>query len=360
MLKVHPSQLKAGCLLVSDVVGKTMNPIIPKDTVIKPLHMKVLNHFLINEIEVAPTLVNGEPFQPKKEEKIESSVQKKQTFLGYYVKSIKETKHLFSNWKNRLPIDIVQVRNHLLPLLEIAESVPSLIFTTQHYVEVEDYYYHHSVSTALIAALIAKKLNYSRGDQIQIALAAYLSDCGMAHIDDELLFKKASLTLDEYKQIKRHPIVSYRLVESLSSLKYEAKIAILQHHERLDGSGYPFGLSDKVHPYAKIIAVSDMFHAMTSERIYKTKQSPFKVLEEMRSQQLQKLDIGSVDALVQGLTSFSIGTKVQLSDRRIGEIVFIDDKNPTRPIVRLEKSNAIISLIDHLNLHIDEIVSEAN
>jgi HD-GYP domain-containing protein (c-di-GMP phosphodiesterase class II) len=360
MVKVHPSQLKAGCLLVSDVMGKTLNPIIPKDTVIKPIHIKVLSHFLINEIEVAPTLVNGEPFQPTKYGKVESSVEQKQLFLNHYVKSIKETKLLFSNWKNRIPIDIVQVRNHLIPLLEVSEMVPSLIFRTNHYVEVEDYYFHHSVSTSLIAAFIAKKLNYSRGDQIQIALAAYLSDCGMAHIDDELLFKKASLTLDEYKQIKRHPIVSYRLVESLSSLKYDSKMAILQHHERLDGSGYPFGLSDKIHPYAKIIAVSDMFHAMTSERLYKTKQSPFKVLEEMKSQQLQKLDISSVDALVQGLTSFSIGTKVKLSDRRIGEIVFIDDKNPTRPIVRLEHNNSIVPLMDHLNLYIDEIVSEAN
>ena len=88
---------------------------------------------------------------------------------------------------------------------------------------------------------------------------------------------------------------------------------------------YSLGLTgDKIHKYARIIAISDMYHAMTSERLYKEKQSPFKVIEEIEQDQFSKLDPEIVRSFIRNLANFSIGTKVRLSNKKNAEIVFID------------------------------------
>jgi HD-GYP domain-containing protein (c-di-GMP phosphodiesterase class II) len=355
-MRVHPNQLVPGCVVLKDVMGKSINPIIPRGTVLNPIHIKVLHYFLIDEVEVRPTLSNGERFEPSKDKENESYAIN--PFIKQYKDSLNNTKNLFEAWKNRVPVDIVKVRSLLLPLLGQLEAYPEVIFSLHIYGEKDDYLYHHALTTSLLSGLIAKKLNISAGERIQVALAAFLSNIGMLFIDDALMKKEGNLTKEEYAKIQKHPVLSYRLVEKISMLKYETKIAILQHHERIDGSGYPFGLpGSKIHIYAKIIAVCDMYIAMTSDRFHKSKQSPFKVIEEMLNVQFGKLDLDVVKALVSILTSFSIGTKVILSNGQVGEIVFIDDKNPTRPIVKINGEESILSLMDHPNMYISQVLT---
>ncbi|WP_194841394.1 HD-GYP domain-containing protein [Salinibacillus xinjiangensis] len=358
-MRVEPNQLKPGCVVMKNVVGKTMKPILPKDTVIKPIHINVLKHFQIKEIEVANTFEDGEEFKPElmEQQNVDENQPPQTSFIEEYETCVLETKQMFKLWQERSPIDYTRIRELLIPIVLKAEGNPKIIFSLHHLVEKEDYFYHHFVAKALISAFLAQKLNYSQGERIQIALAAYLSDVGMAYLDEQLLYKNARLTEDEFKQVKNHPVYSYRKVENIKALKYDAKIAILQHHERLDGSGYPLGLKQpQIHLYSKIIAVSDVFHAITSERLYKQKQSPFKVAEDIQIDQAGKLDFEVVNKLVQSLSSFSNGTRVRLSDGREGEIVFMDKKEPTRPIVRLGHNDEMMVLKQNPQLHIEDIL----
>ncbi len=356
---VHPKQLKTGCLLLSDVMGKTIHPIVPKETVIQPIHIKVLNQFQIKEVDVAPKLATGEVFDPNavSEEQENDTIGKMQHFLTLYNDCIDKTKKLFDRLRNRVPLNIFEIREYLLPLLKESEHMPEIIFQLHRYVKVEDYPFHQSIDIAIVSEIIAKKMNFSQGDQIQIALAAYLSNCGLANIEEDVIFKKGAFTEDEYNEIKKHPIHSYRMIESISMLKYEAKIAVLQHHERLDGSGYPFGLkANKIHQYSKIIAVSEAFIAMTSDRTYREKRSHYQVLEELLTDSFGKLDMEVIHTLARSLSSFSVGTKVKLSNGNIGEIVYVDEKNLTRPIVRLSENDSIIVLKDNKEVYIEQIL----
>lgn len=96
----------------------------------------------------------------------------------------------------------------------------------------------------------------------------------------KIINKRESLTADDYKEIHAHPIFSYKMIKDSSIIKDSVKVAVLEHHGRLDGTGYPKRLKTKpMNLFSKIIAVADVFHAMTSERAYRKKQSPFKVLE---------------------------------------------------------------------------------
>ena len=357
-MQVLLKQVKPGCILMKDVMGKSPHPIMPRNTVLEPLHIKVLSQFRVSEVEVAKQLANGEPFIPEENEmETLEMMDDLQLFFQHFNNSLKETKKLHENIKKRIPIDIVKIRSYLLPLLGELEKVQDVIFTLPQYVEEQDYPYYQAVSTAILSALIAKKMNYEHGEQIQIGIASYLSNSGMALIDEKIINKEGPLTAEEFNEIKKHPVYSYRLVEKLSMLKFEAKIGILQHHERLNGTGYPFGLSaEKIHPYARILAVSEMFIAMTADRSYKKAQIPYKVLEEIYNYEIGKLDIEVIHTLVNSLISFSVGTKVVLSNGDVGEIVFMDDRNPTRPMVRLDEDQSIIVLKDHKDIYIEKVL----
>ena len=101
-------------------------------------------------------------------------------------------------------------------------------------------------------------------------------------------------------EIKKHTIYSFQMIKDSSFLKPEMKLAIFQHHERLDGSGYPKGekMGKYFNVYSQIIAVADVYHAMTSERIYRAKSSIFKVLEMIREEEFGKYNIEVVNALI--------------------------------------------------------------
>jgi len=364
-MRVHPSQLVPGCMVLKDVMGKTNHPIIEKNTVIKPIHMTVLHKFLVQEIEVGPKLASGEVFAPEEYiEEDEESDDKKDlpkeitSFANQYLDAVQAYKDMFKNWQAGSSIDITKVRSTIVPLIQLALKDKSQVFRLHHYSTKENYFYHHSIAVGLLSSIIANQMNYSHGEIIQIGLTGFLSDAGMSKVEERILRKTGPLTAHEFEEVKKHPTYSYRLLEKIPVLKNEVRLGVLQHHERRDGSGYPIGLKeDKLYPYGKIVAVSDMYHAMTSERLYKTKKSPFKVVEEMMQDQFGKFDHKVVQAFVDSMTNFTTGTKVKLSNNQEGEIVFIESKTPTRPMVRLYHNDEIIHLKNYRDIFIEEIVT---
>lgn len=215
------------------------------------------------------------------------------------------------------------VRKFFVPLLTKALSQPKDIFLLNHYSTKQEYLYHHPVSVGVISGFLAKKLNLNKGEVIQIALAGCLSDVGMAKVDKAILEKKGSLTTEEFKEIKNHPLNSYKMLQKSPILKEHVLIAVLQHHERLNGSGYPLKKSgDKIHMYSRIIAVADVYHAMVSERNFRLKQSPYRVLEMIRQDDFGKFDITVLQALTAGIIQFSIGSEVKLSNGFVGTVVY--------------------------------------
>ncbi|UOQ44733.1 HD-GYP domain-containing protein [Halobacillus salinarum] len=364
MMRIHPSQLVPGCILTKEVMGKTKRPIIPKNTVIHSTHIHVLHKFNVSSVEVANKLTNGSAFTPEKNPEIpeEKVVEPEETvdsasFQDQYLEAVEQYKKWFRNWQSGAPIDINAVRTVMVPLLEQAVDLDREIFSLHHSSSAKEYPYHHSVAMGAISAYLASKMGYNYGEWIQIGLAGLLSDCGMAKIDKSLLLKEDSLTEAEFEEIKKHAAYSYRLVESIPSLSTNVKLAILQHHERLDGSGYPLGLQkEKLHSFGQLIALSDIYHAMTSERIYRQKQSPFKVLEELLQEQFGRYDHTMIQLLVKEMANLSTGSQVVLSNGQRAEVLFVESAHPTRPMVRTADDEEIILLKERIDLHIEEIV----
>ncbi|HHY74945.1 MAG TPA: HD-GYP domain-containing protein [Bacillus bacterium] len=360
-MRVNPNQVTEGCMVSEDVFSLTQIPIVPKNTVLTSKNLEFIKAFLIQDIQIESTLVTGEPFKPSQviqEEVVQKKVEAaQQGLVELYLKAVQGYKKLFLGWQSGIAVDMPSVRGIVVPVIEKALETPREIFSLHHYCIAEDYLYHHAITVAALSALLAKNLNFTKGDCIQIGLAGAMIDCGMAKIPPKIFNKKGYLTREEYDEVKKHPIYSYILLKDIKFLKEEVKKAVYQHHERIDGSGYPNGVnSDYIYPYERIISVADVYHAMTSERNYHSKQSPFKVLESILQDQFGKFDVRVVQALTTIMTNFSSGTKVRLSNSETGEIVFIEQKYPTRPMVRLDATGEIIQLIKHRDLYIEEIL----
>lgn len=148
------------------------------------------------------------------------------------------------------------------------------------------------------------------------------------------------------------------MIETLPAMKEEMKLAIYQHHERLDGSGYVEGLKlGKISNFSQIIAIADTFHAMTSERVYRSKESPFKVIEMIKESEFGKFDIKIVQALVDLVAGLPIGTTIELSNLEVGEIMFSNSYTPTRPLIKLINTGEIIDLSKQRNLYITQVIN---
>ncbi|MFD6207462.1 HD-GYP domain-containing protein [Peribacillus sp. NPDC060253] len=278
-------------------------------------------------------------------------------FTDLYLKSVQTYKRLFKNWQAGSRVEVAMIRLIVIPLVDKALEEPGNILMLHHYCNKEDYLFHHAISIGLIGAYIASKMKCNRADVYQVAIGGCLADCGMAKLPPRLLTKTESLTVEDYEEIHNHPIFSYKMIKGSSIIKDSVKTAILEHHGRLDGTGYPKSLKTKpMSLFSKIIAVADVFHAMTSERTYRKKQSPFKVLEMILHDDFGKFDIEVVKTLLSSFANFSIGSRVKLNNGFIAEIIFIDASSQTRPVIKIKDSDQIINLGINRELYIEEIL----
>lgn len=362
---VKTSKLVPKAVLLEDIVAKSGRTIIPENTILTKKHIKILQYFLIDEVNVSTELADGKRFIPKERETLltptspSTSIEGElfqESFHEHYQRVVEKYQEMFKQWQSGFPIDIATVREIFLPLLDRLDEVEDELYLLNQLSIEENYIYHHAVSVGLLAAQVAKAMEYDKGEQIQVGLAGLLSDSGMSKINPTIFSAKRALMYQERRDVEQHPTYSYRLIEEIPTLTKEAKLGILQHHERNDRSGYPLGIGrDKIHPYAQIIAICDVYHAMTCERFYQKKSSPFVVLEEILNFKYTKFDEGIVSNFVRGIFPLQVHSTVQLTNGKVGQIVFLDPEKPTRPIVKLANEDFFI-LEQYPEIYIEKIL----
>ncbi|MCL6557897.1 MAG: HD-GYP domain-containing protein [Firmicutes bacterium] len=159
----------------------------------------------------------------------------------------------------------------------------------------------HSQNVAEYALAIAKEMGLSVSQRETIYFAGLLHDVGKIGISEQPLRKPGKLTPQEWEEIKRHPVLSYRILRDIPELE-EIAIITLYHHERWDGGGYPYGVSGENIPLgARILCVADSFDAMVSERVYKQAMSPEAAIRELRACGGGQFDPGVVEAFIRYL-----------------------------------------------------------
>lgn len=204
----------------------------------------------------------------------------------------------------------------------------------------DDYTFQHSLNVAIYSLTIGNKLNFTAKQLSELGTGAILHDIGKVFIDREILQKPSRLTDEEYEIIKTHTQLGFNYLRKQNDLSTVIAHCAFQHHERLDGSGYPRGLAESdIHPFAKVIAIADVFDAMTSNRSYRDALLPHEALEVLYAGAVKKFDKKMVEAFRKSITIYPNGLSVQLSDGKVGVVVRQNKHLNERPVVRILKEN---------------------
>lgn len=266
----------------------------------------------------------------------------RQKFMQGYEETIKVLTQAFQSVRyfNEVPLD--QMR-------ELAnDSVSSMVNSVgvmNHLQMVhrrDDYTFHHSVNVSVIAGVLGKWIGYQGSELQDIILTGLLHDIGKAKISLEVLNKPEKLLAEELRLMQTHAALGYKLLRNIPELSNEVMVGVLEHHERMDGSGYPLKLNgERIHPYAKIIAVADVYDAMTSDRVYRAKVTPFFVLEMMAQKMFDEYDPSVCSVFLRNVRDCFVGSIVQLSDGRQAEIISAGQYIFARPAVRTDDGEFI-------------------
>lgn len=207
--------------------------------------------------------------------------------------------------------------------------------------QVNDSTYAHSLNVAIISRIIGKWLHFSNEELDTLTLAGLLHDIGKTKIPDEVLNKDGKLTDEEFQMIRNHPKYGYDILKS-QPLNSHIKKAALMHHERFDGSGYPMGLTmEEIDDYALIIAIADVYDAMTAARSYRAPLCPFEVIAEFEKDGLQKYKPKYILTFLENIANAYQNNRVMLSDGTSARIVLLNHRRLSKPLVQLDDGACI-------------------
>jgi HD-GYP domain-containing protein (c-di-GMP phosphodiesterase class II) len=184
--------------------------------------------------------------------------------------------------------------------------------------------------------------------------AGLLHDIGKLLIPKHIISKPSKLTEDEFEEIKMHSIKGYQALKDLN-LDVRVKYVALMHHEKCDGSGYPNGFkANQIEGFSKIVAIADVYDAMTSNRTYRQAICPFDVVENFERDGFLKYDPGYLMIFLERIVQSYLHNVVRLSDGREGEVVMINKLSLSRPVVRC--GNTFIDLSKEPKLSIESVL----
>ncbi len=195
--------------------------------------------------------------------------------------------------------------------------------------------YHHSVNVTILAIAIGVKLGLTSRQLSDLGVSALLHDVGKLMIPPSVLRKPGKLTSSEYELVKTHTTHGFRLLSGRLDVPSYAAVVAYEHHERLNGEGYPRGIREEQHLYSRIVAVSDVYEALTANRVYRSGYLPHHALEFILGGSAAGFDTSVVEAFIRCVALYPIGTTVRLQSGETGVVVASRPEQPQRPVIRI-------------------------
>jgi HD-GYP domain-containing protein (c-di-GMP phosphodiesterase class II) len=350
-------QLAEGMVLEQDIFGPESNraPLLTKDTILTRRQIDMLKHQGVldayvrgrNTQELIKLPLPRSVLQPQlRDEALQNLTdlfrffrqgeQDKQRVLGL----LKQTDTLV---------------DQLLICLQMDNNARVHIADLKSY---NEYTYHHSLSVAVLAIAIGQALELNERQLHDLGISAMMHDIGKTAIPLDIINKPSYLNAEEYSILKRHSPQGYQFLNKYTVNNPVLLAAVLFHHERYDGSGYPYGLKgDKIPLFSRIITVADVYDALTSYRPYRRPESPGEAVEYIMGNAGMAFDYDIICAMLDKLELYPVGSVVRLSNGQ--RAVVADNDNTLRPRLIVLETGATLDLnrdLDCLNITIKNIL----
>ena len=219
----------------------------------------------------------------------------------------------------------------------------------------DDATFAHSLNVGILCYLFGTWMKMTEESTYLLLKAGILHDIGKTKIPLSILYKPSKLTDKEFELVKKHPIHGYAMLDN-AFIPREVKMAALMHHEKLDCSGYPLKRDrDGINIYSAIVAICDIYEAMTADRIYRAKVNPFHVIHQFETGAFGALKEEYIPFFVKNIAESFINNKCILSDGREAVIVLLNPQRLSKPLVHCEATEEFIDLSKHSDVSIINI-----
>lgn len=204
----------------------------------------------------------------------------------------------------------------------------------------ENYKYQHPIAVTIISVIIGKTLSLNALELYRLGVGAFFHDVGQMFVPKDVLNKKDSYTDSDFALMRKHPEDGYRFAKDKFYLPMKSYLAILQHHERFDGSGYPHKKEGQsISLYGRIVAIADVFDALSSEKTYRPALNPSKAFKTVIEDSGKAFDPDLIRIFAQKVSPYPVGYTLSLADDKIAIVVKNYEGKPFNPTVRVIKEN---------------------
>ena len=379
MKQIPVTDLLPGMVTAEDILTYDLKMIVPKGVVLTENIISRLEAYSVYYVHIEDTVINelNEPMVLPKalcaddiqtnKERLRDSVQ----FQHFQQDFNRCAEHFRDNLMKSLyrnePFYVNGLLEETLRMMHQENSYINVFDMLLNMRNVDDSVYDHSLDVALICNILAKWLHFSEADQTMATACGLFHDVGKFLLPTGVLRKPGKLTNEEFEIIKTHTIEGFHLLNKYDNIPQPVKNAALMHHEKCDGSGYPYGLKgSEIDKFAKIVTIADIFDAMTSERVYRKAMCPFSVIKSFEDEGIQKYEMKYILTFLENVANSYLNHRVTLTNGMEGNVIFINQNDFSRPVIRtmydqiidLQKQHYqnILQLSNQKNVAIETII----
>ncbi|NLK52444.1 MAG: HD-GYP domain-containing protein [Syntrophomonadaceae bacterium] len=335
MKTIQTSEIVKGMILSKDIFSHENVLFLSRGSILNEEHRKTLISLGIKYIDIF-TDPEGNPF-PEASRKNQEMLREKQ-FEKTYWEAVDTTEAILNRLTRTRKFDEKEMVNTIQNLIPLTLTAGTNLLNLLHKIKNRnESIFTHLIGVSIFSIMIGKWLNKDEPRLIELGMAGIIHDLGKCQIPSIILNKPGPLSLKDYQHVQKHSLYGFQLALESNIRKTSILSAILQHHERVDGSGYPYGITaNHIDETAKIVMVADIFEALLANRPYRQPVNPFYAVEEIKAMAYNKLDPLIATTFIYRIADYFIGSSVALNNGEVGEVISLDRLQPSAPMVRVQ------------------------
>lgn len=240
-------------------------------------------------------------------------------------------------------------------LLEAMSTHKSMLVNLADLHVSNDYLFNQSINVATLSILMGLSKGYNERQLEELGIGALLVDIGMIRLPQSLWHKDSPLTSEERDIIRTHPEVGFQFLRKQEGISLISALCAQQHHERYDGEGYPYGLKgEEIHEYAQIIAIADVYSALTSTRLHRQRYTPAEAIEYLYAMGNSHFSMNMLQHFISQIAIYPVASTILLNTGQTAVVYEVKPSLVTRPIIRIISEADGSPVSDQRNLDLNQ------
>lgn len=325
VLKISISNLQPGMIIAKNIYDADANLLLSKDIVLTANYINRLKVIGLSSVYILTEKKHNNIIY--QEDIIREEIR---------LKAIKSIGKTFQKCLSTKKLDVEEINDVTNTIIDEIMQSKTRMIQLSDIIAFDEYTFGHSVNVCAISTMIGILCQYSPKRLHELALGAILHDIGKILIPIEILNKKEKLTDSEMSLMRKHSELGFELLRKTSHLSVVPMHIAFQHHENFNGSGYPRGLSEsRIHHYARIVTIADVYDAITTDRPYQKARTPYQAYEIMLSEASVKYDISILEKFFDNLVIFNVGSLILLSNGFYAMVTDLSSGLPFYPVIKI-------------------------